>query len=61
MDFLTGKDYPHLCDVCKSAIDSCLDLILFGSDTDDVEAPIMYAGDHNLMCGGSSCDNRNTN
>jgi hypothetical protein len=58
MEFLTGKDYPHLCPACQIAVDNCLDLVMFGSDTDDPEAPCMYAYDHNMFCGGSSCDNR---
>jgi len=27
-----------------------------GEDTDDNEAPIMFAGDHKLMCGGHQCE-----
>ena len=58
MGFLTGKDYPHLCSLCQTAIDNCLDLAYFGSDTDDIEAPCNLAYDHSMFCGGSECNNR---
>jgi hypothetical protein len=56
MEFYTGKDYPHLCDKCKATIDQCVDLVQEGEDTDDNEAPLMFAGDHRLMCGGHACE-----
>ena len=57
-EFLIGRDYPHLCSACQVAIDSCIDLVVFGSDTDDVEAPCNLAYDHKMFCGGSHCKNR---
>ena len=56
MKFYTGKDYPHLCDGCKATIDQCVDLVQEGEDTDDNEAPLMFAYDHKLMCGGHQCE-----
>ena len=53
--FYTGKDYPELCDRCRATIDKCVTLVKFGEDTDDNEAPAMFAYDHNLMCGGYEC------
>ena len=54
--FLTGKDYPWLCEQCKAMVDQCVDLVRMGTDTDDDEAPIMFAYDHKLMCGGHECE-----
>ena len=56
MQFYTGKDYPHLCNGCKAMVDQCVDLVQMGADTDDNEAPIMFAYDHALMCGGRECE-----
>lgn len=54
--FLTGKDYPHLCEFCRAAIDDmAYYLKYYGPDTDDVEAPIMLVYDHQLYCGGHVC------
>ena len=55
MRFLVGKDYGHLCSRCQSAIDLCIEIVLEGPDTDDEEAPFMFAADHMLLCGGSTC------
>ena len=54
--FYTGKDYPYLCNGCKATVDQCVELIQMGEDTDDNEAPLMFAGDHRLMCGGHACE-----
>jgi hypothetical protein len=56
MEFYTGKDYPHLCSKCQQTIDDCVALVHIGADTDDNEAPIMFAYDHKLMCGGHECE-----
>jgi len=59
MEFLTGKDYPHLCDHCRAAIDDIAAVYKDGlmEDTDDEEAPCMYVYDHRMYCGGGQCDN----
>ena len=56
-DFLTGEDYPHLCEKCRQTISSIAEMFIEGlmPDTDDNEAPIMYVYDHRMYCGGSSC------
>jgi len=55
MRFLTGSDYDHLCHKCQSAIDLCIEIVLEGPDTDNIEAPFDFAADHELLCGGSAC------
>lgn len=57
MNFLTGKDYPHLCPACRRAIDDIAALFQEGEmpDTDDEEAPCMYVYDHGMFCGGHEC------
>lgn len=55
MNFLTGKDYDHLCSKCQMAIDLCLELVLEGHDTDNIEAPFDFAADNFLLCSGSTC------
>jgi len=55
IQFLTGKDYPHVCNACKMAIDQCVELVREGEDTDDIEAPLNFAADHNMLCGGRHC------
>ena len=56
MEFLIGRDYPHLCDTCRAAIDTAALLIgEEGPDTDNIEAPIDFVYDHSLYCGGRSC------
>jgi len=70
MKFYTGKDYPHLCNGCKAAVDECVKDIearmsLGDEDMvsgrvllrfDDNEAPHMLAYDRGLMCGGHECE-----
>ena len=53
--FLVGKDYPELCETCRSAIDSVVEQVMEGPDTEDQESPLLFAGDHRLMCGGDHC------
>lgn len=54
MQFLTGKDYPHLCEGCRATITEVAQALAeTGPDTDDNEAPIMYVGDHAMFCGGA--------
>lgn len=55
MEFLTGKDYSHLCSKCQAAIDLCVEVVLEGPDTDNIEAPFDFAADHLLLCGGRTC------
>ena len=59
MIFLTGKDYPRLCKACQHIIDDIAQLYQDNlmEDTDDNEAPITYAYDHSLFCGGHVCVN----
>jgi len=57
---LTGKDYPHLCSLCRKAIDDiaqvfALDLM---EDTDDEEAACDYVYDHGMFCGKHTCINK---
>ena len=55
MKYLTGKDYPHLCDNCQKAIDNAHDLIVdgFASEqyVDDDEGPCMLAYDRKWFNG----------
>lgn len=53
-EFYVGKDYPSLCDPCKTAVDDAAMLLGegVGGDTDDPEAPLMFAGDHGWFCAG---------
>lgn len=55
MRFLTGKDYPELCDTCRHMVDTVVDLVVEGPDTNDEEAPISSVYDHHLFCGGDHC------
>ncbi len=55
MRFLTGKDYPELCEACRHMVDMVVDLVIEGPDTDDEEAPINFVYDHHLFCGGDHC------
>lgn len=59
MNFLTGKDYPHLCSACQNQIDIVVGLMPELADTDDIEAPCDYCYDYNLFCGGSFCKMNN--
>ena len=72
MEFLTGKDYPHMCAGCRSAIDECAEevaeLVSLGDRdmvsgrvlidlTEDNEAPSMLAYDRGMFCGdGGNCE-----
>lgn len=65
-EFLTGKDYPHLCASCRSAIDQAA--MLLTEDAPDVadeniEAPIDFVYDHAMYCGGheTACHNPTRN
>jgi len=56
VQFLTGKDYPHLCQYCQEAIDDMAYIIKYhGEDTDDTEAPVTRAYDYDMLCGGNVC------
>jgi hypothetical protein len=57
MEFLTGKDYPHLCEICQSQIDSIASIMEDLEDTDDEEFPCNFVYDNNLFCGGQECKN----
>ena len=71
MKFLTGKDYPWMCERCQSAIDECAEevaeRVALGAEdmvsgrvlidlTDDNEAPSTLAYDRRLFCGGGECE-----
>lgn len=58
MDFLTGEDYPHLCQECQAAINAMALTTHDAADTDDPEAPCMAVYDHRLFCGGHQCINK---
>lgn len=49
MNYFIGKDYPWLCPECQGAVDTCLELVLEGPDTDDEEAPCTLAHDLGLL------------
>jgi hypothetical protein len=57
MEYMTGKDCPHLCNDCRVAIDDIAAMYNEGemSDDDDEEAPCMYVYDHGMYCGGHEC------
>ena len=55
MQYLKGKDYDNLCKMCQRAIDDCLTIVSIGPDTDDTEAPYMFAADNGFLCGGRTC------
>tara|TARA_R100001015_G_C4615050_1_gene171009 strand:+ start:501 stop:728 length:228 start_codon:yes stop_codon:yes gene_type:complete len=60
IEYLTGKDYPWLCDKCREAIDTAYDLIImtgsveinhiFSEYIGDNEGPCMLAYDKGLLC-----------
>lgn len=60
--WLRGKDYPHLCEKCRSAIDQAAQILPewepWGPmyDPEDIEVPFMFAYDHAWLCGGHECD-----
>jgi hypothetical protein len=59
MEFLTGKDYPWLCEECRGQVDRVAALFAEGAmpDTDNPEAPCDYVYDNRLFCGdnGAYC------
>jgi hypothetical protein len=57
---LTGKDYPHLCSACRSAIDDMAGLYAddLMEDTDNEEAACDAVYDHRMFCGGGECINK---
>lgn len=59
MQYLTGKDYPWLCDACKAVVSEIAALYNDGEmpDTDDEEAPINEAYDRGMLCQGHTCAN----
>jgi len=56
VDYLTGKDYPDMCDTCKDAINKAHMIIVEmgpGDEyADDPEGPSMFAYDRGWFCGG---------
>ena len=60
MKFLTGIDYPHVCSICRSAIDDAAIPYQSGEmpDTDNDEVAIDFVYDNNLYCGGHECVNK---
>lgn len=58
MKYLTGKDYPDLCDRCQAAVNGAALIVAIGADTDDEEAPLNFVYDNGLYCGGYSCTNK---
>lgn len=54
--FLTGKDYPNLCSSCQKVITDAAQLLTETEpETENTEAPIMYAYHNRLFCGGHCC------
>jgi len=60
MGYLTGKDYPWLCEECRATVDSVVELVEEYSDeySSDDEAPCNFVYDHAMFCGGRECKNR---
>lgn len=57
---LTGKDYPELCNKCRSAIDACFAMIGEMPEDwcdDDNELPCNMAYDLRMFCGKRECVN----
>ena len=54
IEYLTGKDYPDLCDNCKRSIDDAHELIVMGFVSEDYvidnEGPSMLAYDKRWTC-----------
>jgi|TARA_R100000234_G_scaffold116875_1_gene94483 hypothetical protein len=54
MKYLTGKDYPELCNKCTVAIDNAFELITLGLAREDYledpEGPSMLAYDKRWTC-----------
>ena len=59
-EYLTGKDYPDLCAVCRHAIDT-MHMHLHDLPDDgyvgDEEGPLMAAHDNRLLCVPECDDN----
>ena len=57
MEYLTGKDYDHLCSICRTVIDMIAGDINSMDDkyTADEEGPCDFVYDHGLFCGGHTC------
>lgn len=55
---LTGKDYSHLCQECQNTIDSVIELVKDGEDTDNPEAACDFVYDNRMFCGGHECINK---
>jgi hypothetical protein len=48
-----------VCAERQATVDACAMVVEFGPDTDDPEAPLMLAGDQQMLCGGSYCEAHN--
>jgi len=62
VEYLIGKDYPNMCEDCQHTISACAELVAMGPDVtvtgvriDDNEAPLMFATDNRMLCGGRTC------
>ena len=60
MEYLTGDDYPDLCDKCRAAISVIAGICeeLPDEYAGDEEGPCNYAYDNGLLCGGNDCAER---
>jgi hypothetical protein len=58
--FFSGKDYPHLCSLCRKAVDDMHQLYTEGltEDEDNDEAPCDAVYDRRMFCGGHTCVNK---
>ena len=58
MKYLTGDDYPALCDKCRATITVIAGICeeLPSEYADDEEGPCNFAYDHGLLCGGYFCN-----
>lgn len=62
MPWLVGRDYAHLCETCKAAIDQAAEILPvlepWGPmyDPEDTEVPYMFAYDQGWLCGGHRSD-----
>mgnify|MGYP001560330324 CR=1 FL=1 len=56
MKFLTGKDYPWLCESCQAQVDLAATVLEEGEDTNDEEAPCNWAYDNALFCSQTGKD-----
>lgn len=57
---LVGKDYPELCNFCRSAIDACFAMLdsVGDYDREDCEVPCNMAYDQRMFCGKHTCVNK---